>query len=315
MSFILAFFLGELFIRFFLSPVYSPPNIFGGKFISNQSINVSYEETKGVFVNRTIVFEENGFKKWGNISNPKKIFIVGDSFTEMIYSRKGKEWFSYLERNFSSYDFFVYGFAGYSTYQEYLILLTYYNLIRPDVILIQFCDNDYFGNDYQLEKSFYPAETYQTYRPFLENNKTVLKMPVFFDSLREKSIILDRLFYFVDLLFAKLNLLGLFNSKTTYFYYHKDEFNLDNTKKILELISKSFSKKSKIFIFNVNPFSDPLLSSVENITCIEGVANAVSQKEKKGFIVRVLDRHWNELGNKIAGEYLVDYFKNNSILS
>jgi len=54
------------------------------------------------------------------------------------------------------------------------------------------------------------------------------------------------------------------------------------------------------------------LCHAADITCIPGVRNLIERKEAEGLVLRVIDDgHWNLLGNKLVGDYLVNYFKNN----
>lgn len=91
-----------------------------------------------------------GFRKWGDLStDKKKILIVGDSFTqaELVSDKE-----SYYEKlgGLVDYEIFAFGCVGYGTLQEYLVLRKFVDMIRPDLIIIQFCGNDFVNNSYHF---------------------------------------------------------------------------------------------------------------------------------------------------------------------
>jgi hypothetical protein len=57
-----------------------------------------------------------------------------------------------------------------------------------------------------------------------------------------------------------------------------------------------------------------LLCAETGITCIPGVWEHLEQWKAQGITVGVVnDGHWNRLGNRYAGEYLVQYLQHNPI--
>jgi hypothetical protein len=83
-----------------------------------------------------ITTNEYGFRKWGSLnSKNKKIFILGDSFTHSMYVSDDKTWYSILGQK-TGYEIFTYGCSGYGTLQECLILERYYDLIKPDMVIL-----------------------------------------------------------------------------------------------------------------------------------------------------------------------------------
>ena len=133
-----------------------------------------------------------GFKRWPdkNTANRRTI-IIGDSMTEMIHVANGEEWYAYLESAFDDIDFYVFGSGGYGSLQEFMILDRYVDEISPDVVVWQFCHNDYANNFYGLDLETYPISNH-AYRPYLENGKIVYRLPLPFLAARRGSFIADR---------------------------------------------------------------------------------------------------------------------------
>jgi len=95
--------------------------------------------SKDYIRNVTINYSNNGFKRWGNVdTNKTKLFILGDSFTEMEYVSNGEEYYAYLEDTFNNLELFVLGIGGYSSLQEFMVLDYFFDIIKPDLILWQF---------------------------------------------------------------------------------------------------------------------------------------------------------------------------------
>ena len=62
---------------------------------------VTIEESFGVYNIIKTQYYKHGFKRWYNLSNTnQRVLIIGDSFTEMSKVENGKEWYSYLEKEF-----------------------------------------------------------------------------------------------------------------------------------------------------------------------------------------------------------------------
>jgi hypothetical protein len=64
-----------------------------------------------------------------------------------------KTYYALLAEKLNNLEVFAYGAGGYSTLQKYLILDEFIDRIRPQILLLQLCSNDFFDNDYDLEHS------------------------------------------------------------------------------------------------------------------------------------------------------------------
>ena len=111
---------------------------------------------------------EYGFRSFGDIrTKRKRILFVGDSFTAGVGSSDDKTYHAQCGEMLGDVEVFAYGGVGYGSLQECMIVDQYLELIRPDVIVWQFFENDFLDNEHELDivKSFYNTGTP---RPYLD---------------------------------------------------------------------------------------------------------------------------------------------------
>ncbi len=258
------------------------------------------------------------------------MFIVGDSVTQVAQVSNGEEWYAYLEKEFKNFELFVYGGGGYGSLQEFLVLDDFIDEIRPDVILWQFCSNDYANNVYELDIRSYPYNNHAV-RPYLEGEEIKYRLPLPLPVLREYSFIADRVLKIYDRYMwktttndlaeyverRKLEALEMSNAeKEAVEALQRRAF--DVTNKILGKV-RDRAGKVPIYLFQgCGPVTERERSICEmhNLTCMPGITDAVKAWERAGYQVKVRnDGHWNKLGNELVGRSLVDYFRGNKILS
>jgi len=110
--------------------------------------------------------EENGFRFYDQSQRDKKrVFVLGDSFTEAVQASNDKTYYGVLRRELPI-AVFSYGASGYSTLQEYLFLDEQIDAIQPDVIIWQFASNDIVNNSYELQRRSLVNLIYKD-RPYL----------------------------------------------------------------------------------------------------------------------------------------------------
>ena len=143
----------------------------------------SVQDTKGNFRKVVNRYFDHGFKRWPKYNDGKpRVLIIGDSFTQMVQVSNGEEWYAYLERAFPDIAFYVFGGGGYGTLQEYMVMDDYFDEIRPDAIIWQFCRNDFHNNYYELDRKDYPYNNHFI-RPYLENGNIVYRLPLPFPDI------------------------------------------------------------------------------------------------------------------------------------
>jgi hypothetical protein len=88
---------------------------------------------------------------FGNLHSTRpKVFVIGDSFTQASQVSDGDTYFASLKDTLGV-EVFAYGAGGYGMLQEYMILDQYVDMIKPTLILWQFCANDFINSDPALE--------------------------------------------------------------------------------------------------------------------------------------------------------------------
>lgn len=98
-----------------------------------------------------VAFNEEGFRQYGvPRSSHSKVLVIGDSFTQALQVSDDKTYYARLGDKIGV-KIFAYGCGGYGTLQEYQVLNRYLDSIKPDVIIWQFCFNDFVNNDVELE--------------------------------------------------------------------------------------------------------------------------------------------------------------------
>ncbi|MEL6673815.1 MAG: SGNH/GDSL hydrolase family protein [Bacteroidota bacterium] len=122
----------------------------------------------------TIRFEsaKHGFRLYpeGKKDSTARLLIVGDSFTQALDVSSEQNYVNRLAEQLSG-EVFAYGMAGYATLQEAMLVEAYVDRIQPDVVLIQFCSNDYLGNELQVMRDAFSPEG--TRRPYLAGDGSI----------------------------------------------------------------------------------------------------------------------------------------------
>ena len=254
-----------------------------------------------------ITTDSHGSRLFGDPKSEKiKVFVVGDSFTYAKDVGDDKIYYSLLAKRAKDMELFAYGVIGYSTLQEFMIIDKFIDKIKPQIIILQLCFNDFFENYIQLD--FNRSLT----RPYVDLQGQIFykSWPPIISLLIEQS------------LFARYTLGTIVRMPDSTVLRKEIESSGGNderfrrasiiTKIIIDKIRKRASDTT-VLAFNVNetqPYNSEFKKIVlsENIKYIDGISEAVKAYEQNGFIVRASDHdHWNELGHKIVADKIYDY--------
>ncbi len=161
---IFIFIFGEIALRFFPKLVADPPapppynyRIPDGELGWFVQENYHHEgemrDKSGAAYPISINFGTDGFRTFGNpaATDRRKIMIIGDSYTAAAQTSDEKTWHRLLADSLGA-EIFAYGAAGFGSTQEVLILKKFIEKIRPDLVIWQFCSNDFIDNYWELEK-------------------------------------------------------------------------------------------------------------------------------------------------------------------
>lgn len=264
-----------------------------------------------------------GFRSFGNLRQPPnkcKVMIVGDSFTHALEVSDNQTYYSFLAKDLPI-EIFAYGAVAYGNIQEFMIIDEYIDLLKPDILILQLCTNDFINNSYELEyRSIINNQRLK--RPYLsESGKIYYATPAYMPEVRNWLVIHSRLFSFVfhrvDLLQAKI--VGYKSIEGTIESRHGDLLEYKHSVIITKTILQKIRERAKgidIYAFVVDR-TEPFYTDFRNICetvgiiFIDGIADAVKESYKQGEFVFVQDEgHWSLKGHEVAGEKLQQYFKN-----
>jgi hypothetical protein len=262
-----------------------------------------------------------GFRVFGNAQGEKKrkVLFIGDSFTHAIEVSNNKTYYSLLKDSFPI-EVFAFGCGGYGTLQEFMVLDKYVDIIKPDIVVLQYHRNDFINNHYELElRSRRHNNGMQ--RPYLTlDGQIVNALPKPFSQIRNTINKHSRFIYFIisriDMINARFkhSVEDIIEEKGLKFRYFRES--VDITEKLIKMITARTPADTTIYAFSaddISPYYDEFkrISKENGIHFIEGVPQAIEKAESNGIIVRAFDkRHWNETGHQIAAQVLRQYFEN-----
>lgn len=260
-----------------------------------------------------------GFRQFGDTSSGRsKILIIGDSFTHAIDVSDGATYYSRLGEILDA-EIFAYGAGGYGTLQQRMILEKYYDLIQPDVVILQYCSNDFINNHFPLERQSYGNNNGKM-RPYLTTEgKIIQRLPAAFPGFRNFSNHHSMFLYFIISRIDKLTARYKGGESIEYVIEENPSLPLFResvaiTSRLLADIRKSVPESVPIFTFgsdNNEPFYAAFreLAEKNGFMFIDGIPQAVIKAEESGTLVRFDGSHWNERGHVIVAEELGKYLK------
>ena len=254
-----------------------------------------------------------GFREYDDRQEYKKnILVLGDSYTAGPFASNDQMYYSYikeeLEKEGFFFNWFVAGGGGYGTLQQYLLLKKYFNKINPDIIIHQFCENDFENNSQQIEKNSILYNQYY-FRPYLLNNKIV------YDNSYKGKIY--KFFYQKSYLFKRIDkILTNYKYKNNNGYFDKkiyeknSEKSKEITSNIFKLIKDLVGKKVIYTSINCSAKDKKKFNAWIDILNQHKIINLsksnliIEDIAKKGEDIFFSDgAHLNENGNKIFGSY------------
>jgi len=263
---------------------------------------------------------KDGFRIFGNpnITSKKKILFIGDSSTQALDVSNDKTYYGLL-KDAMPIEVFAYGGGGYGTLQEYMILDEYIDIIKPDVVVMQICSNDFINNDYELEVRSSKNNNGMR-RPYMtQKGNIVYALPKPIPWLRELINNHSRFLYFVvsriDRLRAKrsVSVEDIIRKEGRSFPLFIESVEI--TEQIFKKIKKRIPAKTPLYIFSIDdksPYYNEFKRMLDEngIALIDSVPQALKRAEQNGIAVRASDKaHWNETGHQIIMNELMRYFE------
>ncbi len=331
MTFVLLFVVGEVSLRIYRLMKDPPDQYFDKKLGWRPTRNYKF---KGILKDANqmpysveIETNEYGFRLFGDLNSlKKKIMVIGDSFTYDLNVSNDKTYYAIINKRLPV-EIFAYSCGGYGTLQEYMILDEYIDIIKPDIIIWQFCAyNDFINNDYELElNSTINNPGYR--RPFLsEDGHIYYAIPLrHFKFIREYICPYSRL---VSFIMKRMDRLKAFCFKDETIEkdiisqgseHHGFKRSAMITERLMKMVRER-SPNTRILVFceyDYYPFYDTIKKIVEqnSMEFIDGIPQAIRHSVNQGLTPFGFDNtHWNEEGNRVVAEKIIEYLSTNKII-
>lgn len=287
-----------------------PKKDFTFKGVVSDALNKSY--------NLSYTTDSKGFKAFGNPSlsaNRKKVFYLGDSYTQAIEVSNNKTYYHILGER-QNLETFAFGCRGFSTLQEYMVLDQYFDSIQPDLVLLQFCYNDFINNDETLEReSIYNNN--RRIRPYYINESIQYDYPAVipFRWLNDNLLVFQLIFTSIEKIRNSSKhqngLTAEAKIKAEGQNYPLFKSAAERTKQLLQKFKTRVKGKSQLAIFYVGDYQDNyhvMLQAICNdldIKLISSISKKLEEAIKQEKNIYAKDQaHWNELGHQITAELL-----------
>jgi lysophospholipase L1-like esterase len=266
-----------------------------------------------------------GFRLYGNTESRRlKVLVIGDSFTQATNVATEETYPALLAKALDA-EVFSYGALGFGTLQELMVLQHVIKVVDPDVVLLQFCTNDFINNSFTLESNSI-LNTNRATRPYLTSGGAVFYKNPAQSSNATSWIAKSQL---MALLATRLHVPRTESIETV---IGRDPRNRDFqesvrvTRILLARFSDVVGSERKMFIFladggrtrfrtlpGVQAYSRVgekallgILASLP-ITFIGGIPEAVAEAEASGLSVTAADgAHWSELGHRTVASALAE---------
>ncbi len=267
-------------------------------------------------------FTKYGFRKWNETATDSPLatlFFIGDSYTESLEASDEHLFYSVLKDSLPV-RIYARGTAGYGTAQELLILRRYIDSVKPNWVVLEVCNNDFVDNSWKLEQhcTYKVSQT----RPYLMADGTMeyhYPRP-WYEHVKDYSL-------FWSMLFTRMhNALQHFNkakpdrdlTELAAEPEFKEEYarTLKATEQgITEIKKLAESRHAQLVIFDADDFTPgaeffPEVCQRNSIDYIDSVGYFMKLHERMGDTVRAFDGyHWNNLGQHVVADRLLEYFR------
>jgi len=273
-----------------------------------------YEETDKAGVKYPVHYKtsKNGFRIYGDINTSKKrVFFVGDSYIQSVEVSNDKLFYKILADSLK-FEVWAYGQAGYGTLQEKIIIEKFIKEIKPDLVVLQTCDNDFIDNYASLE--YYSGYKVGLRRPYQKKNgEIVYRLPIpIWQEFTDRSKFLKLLRKKIQTSFPSIRNMKTETRIPIDHRKYKDYSDcLDITSDIINEIKNIVGDK-KLLGFSASSYQ-PQLSDFNSIfrkNDIPFVSNIGQKLDTLTWGKKIVNSsdgyHWNEFGHKIVAKSLKD---------
>ncbi len=254
-----------------------------------------------------------------------RIFVLGDSFTQGVGVPEEKLYYTVLGRALGA-GISAYSASGYGTLQEYLALDRYLDRVKPDLIILQVCYNDFINNSWDLERASY-FNNNLLIRPYWVHGRIEYRFPrraggvrVFLAShSRLCSVLITRLEKARALLAQNGILHSVEGPMARGMEYPDFARSVSVTEELIGKIKRRAGATHVIaFPVDLHPPCFEQFSRIfgrEKIPFIDEVPLRIREEERRGTVLKLPDgAHYNEAGHRICGEVLAEAILKNGYL-
>ena len=258
------------------------------------------------------------FREFGNIeSKNQKIIVIGDSATGGPYASNDKMYYSIIkeifDKNNLNLEWFVMGTGGYGTVQHYILLTKYFEMIKPNIILHQFCVNDFFDNSAEISRLSTSHNQYYR-RPYFDFDRgKISKVNNFFAKIY-------RILYEYSFIFKKFDQIYEFKQFRNFGRFKKDipkeliSQSLKDTEILFFKIRKLIGENVLYFstncaddtYFDLTDEWEEIIKNINGIAIVKPGKHLVKLKKEGLDVYHEDGGHLNEDGNRIYGELTAD---------
>ena len=268
---------------------------------------------------------QHGFRQFGNPdTSDLKILVVGDSFTHAVEVSNEQTYYALLQQRLFDKvptQVFAYGAGGYGTLQEVLLVEKIVGLLRPQIVILQVCENDIINNSYELELASYSNNNRRA-RPYLDSDGAIRlltpqsKSNMVMTELASYSRMASWALVRFDQLMATTAKARSVEHEIALRGFDHPGFrrSVAVTERLFARLRRAVPATVKLYAFNasdprthpVSVYLDALLVQ-QGFTLIDGVAGAVLEARLRGEPVLAADgAHWAPTGHRIAANVIAD---------
>jgi len=314
-------------IHYGVKPALTPPydtaqkdEYFGWVMKPNYSYSGTKRDKAGVEYSLELNYNQNGFKIFGDPKASKpKIFFIGDSYTASVETSNNNTFYKLIADSLDA-EVFAYGHAGYSNLQEYMVMDKWVDIIKPNIIVMEVCSNDFIDNyaPLEMECGYKVGER----RPYLDinNNITYYRPLSFFQKVKEKSRFInwfstkiENSWYNITKIEKRVGEYYISSERTNYEPYKNS---IEITSLILDKIKNRIPSNTKFIAFTADSFQPAMddfkyLFGLKQLYFTKKPVSKIDyyEFEKLGNVRASDGYHWNNLGQQLIASGLIEELK------
>ncbi len=276
----------------------------------------------------TFTQDEHGFRQFGNLTatgfRRPRVLVIGDSFTQGREVSDSETYFAILSKSLDA-EVFAYGVAGYGTLQEYMALADYFTMIKPDLIIWQYCPNDFINNSPSLERKSVINNNGMR-RPYLVNGRVEYILPKGFSRLiREYAIEHSR---FLQFIIGKIDRIhaGSAGGSTLQGDIDSPDLAIPEFAAAVQVTDEIMGRVRQLvgrvrvvaFTSQSGSVTEPLfaqISAKHDVDFVSGLPDTLRAAQDRGVVVTAEDKaHWSAQGHRLVAGLLLTALKERCLL-